>query len=1041
MAWTGTQIGTFSVALVLVSCTIDSLPTRAKHDGSPDLDGSADRPVGTDVQTAKSDVQTDSPTAYDVATGAGETTGYDGAGGYDATMGPDGPLADGGMVANDGPIGPGDALLGYDVATGMGGTFGRDGPADYGVDAAPREVSRGEPQIAVDVAEREAPRSPVDVPLTDATPGPVDRVPWVPIDAGIEDAGWAMVEASPPFFDLAPVVLLDVFAPIDVGTDGAVLVGLDTGVDLDAIHTGYPVTTIVTHPAGVSNDPTGDFTFNNTQYPVTYECRIDDGYWTTCDASYATPMLTDGWHTLWVRAAASAPDGGILVEEPPASFTWTIDTVPPDTVIAGHPPQLSNSSTANFTFISTESPVSYECKIDDGYWTTCGATWTTPSLSDGTHTVSVRARDAAGNVDDSPATYAWETLALELRRGLVAYYPLDDDTRDHSGSGADATNSGASPTTGKVGGAYWFDGSSTYLTATRTIQDDYTICAWIKTSSVGNGDAHYQTMPIYDSEVEFVIANDLGFGVNSQGMIAFGNGQAGMGDYTVTGATAVNVDRWTHVCGVRVKATGELSVYVDGIPDGAGNGSTASLSANPNARIGYGYDHDGQVRYWDGAIDEVAIWDRPLSTQEVLALYNTGSGLALGTRSGSHKIALGWGQACAVKDDGTLWCWGRNEWGQVGDGTTAEPKANPAQVASLSASVVEVATGQVVTCARKSDGTLWCWGWGCQGQLAQGTQPKQDSAVPLQTVLGSDVVQVALGDEHNCARNSDGTLWCWGRNDNGQLGIGSTIPTGNCLGASTPAQVAALGGDVVDVSAGGNHTCARKSDGTLWCWGENDHGELGDGTTNGETCPSGSSCRTSPVQVAALGANVVEVATGYNHTCARKSDGTLWCWGSNANGQLGDGTITGQSCAGGYPCKPSPVQVSALGTDVVEVAAGGSYYLQHLGHTCARRSDGTLWCWGSNVLGQLGDGTTGGQSCSGGYACSPSPTQVAALGSTVVKVTAGVLNTCARKNDGTLWCWGHNGYGQIGDGTSSGQSCYDGEPCKPSPTQTALSFP
>ena len=147
-------------------------------------------------------------------------------------------------------------------------------------------------------------------------------------------------------------------------------------------------------------------------------------------------------------------------------------------------------------------------------------------------------------------------------------------------------------------------------------------------------------------------------------------------------------------------------------------------------------------------------------------------------------------------------------------------------------------------------------------------------------------------------------------------------------------QVTALGTNVAEVAAGGGlHMCARKTDGTLWCWGYNLAGQLGDGTT---------SVGFSPVQVAALGTSVAEVAASGSHTCARKTDGTLWCWGDNSNGQLGDGTKTNSS---------SPMQVVAAGTNLAEVTAGGSY-------TCARKTDGTLWCWGDNNNGQLGDGTT-----------------------------------------------------------------------------------
>jgi hypothetical protein len=203
-----------------------------------------------------------------------------------------------------------------------------------------------------------------------------------------------------------------------------------------------------------------------------------------------------------------------------------------------------------------------------------------------------------------------------------------------------------------------------------------------------------------------------------------------------------------------------------------------------------------------------------------------------------------------------------------------------------------------------------------------------------------------------------------------------------------------------EVTAGYYHTCARKQDGTLWCWGNNYHGQLGDGTT--------ASPKPSPVQVTALGTSAVEVAPGYFYTCARKQDGTLWCWGCNSGGKLGDGTTTGT---------PSPVQVTALGTSAVEVAASFS-------HTCARKQDGTLWCWGDNYYGQLGDGTT--------VWPKTSPVQVAALGASAVEVAAGEAHTCARKGDGTLWCWGNNYYGQLGDGTTTD---------KLSPVQVPLACP
>ena len=308
---------------------------------------------------------------------------------------------------------------------------------------------------------------------------------------------------------------------------------------------------------------------------------------------------------------------------------------------------------------------------------------------------------------------------------------------------------------------------------------------------------------------------------------------------------------------------------------------------------------------------------------------------------GAPTIAAGSGHTCARKADGTLWCWGANTKGQLGDGTTNDSPV-PVQVSALGATVVDIAAGYEHTCARRTDGTLWCWGGNGGGELGNGTT--NDSLVPVQVgALGATVAGVAAAWAHACARKTDGTLWCWGSGGEGTY-------------SKVPMQVSALGATVAGVAAGRWHTCARKADGTLWCWGANTNGQVGDGTTNWSFVP---------VQVSALGTAVVGVAAGSDHTCARVADSTLWCWGANDFGELGDGT-TNMSLV--------PVQVSALGAAVVDVVAAVGY-----SHTCARKTDGTLWCWGGNSGGQLGDGTTNDSPMpvqvplSLGTACPPTP--------------------------------------------------------------------
>ncbi|MBK6849974.1 MAG: hypothetical protein IPG96_21360, partial [Proteobacteria bacterium] len=297
------------------------------------------------------------------------------------------------------------------------------------------------------------------------------------------------------------------------------------------------------------------------------------------------------------------------------------------------------------------------------------------------------------------------------------------------------------------------------------------------------------------------------------------------------------------------------------------------------------------------------------------------------------------------------------------------------------------AVGAYNSCAVKSDGTLWCFGSNVDGQLGRGTiDGGSASALPVLEQKGSEVVplngviQALLGRSHGCARRNDGSLWCWGKNDLGQLGDGTTLTR------TYPVPVTALtgGAAVEQAAAGGSFVCVRRTDGTLWCWGSNATGELGDGTTIS---------RSSPVRVTALGTETVDLAAGSTYACARQADGRLWCWGDNGFGQLGDGTTLPRA---------APAPVTALGTAVAQVSLGG-------GQSCARLGDGSVWCWGKNTYGQVGDGTTIDR-----Y----HPTPVTGLGTTAVELAVGGGHGCARHDDGSVSCWGFALQGQVGDGTT-----------------------
>jgi alpha-tubulin suppressor-like RCC1 family protein len=270
------------------------------------------------------------------------------------------------------------------------------------------------------------------------------------------------------------------------------------------------------------------------------------------------------------------------------------------------------------------------------------------------------------------------------------------------------------------------------------------------------------------------------------------------------------------------------------------------------------------------------------------------------------QVECGYKLTAAIKTDGTLWLWGTNNDGEIGNNTSIS-KSSPVQTIAGGSNWKQVSitsTGQT-TAAIKTDGTLWLWGYGGLGQMGNNTSTLYNSS-PVQTVSGgTDWKQVSSGDQV-AAIKTDGTLWLWGYNNNGQLGNGTTTRT------SSPIQTVAGGTNWKQVSCGQYYVAAIKTDGTLWTWGLNISGALGDNTVTK---------RSSPVQTIAAGTNWKQIAAGRDYMAAIKTDGTLWTWGGAYNvmfpqtqGELGDGTTVYRS---------SPVQTISGGTNWKNVDAGG----------------------------------------------------------------------------------------------------------------------
>ncbi len=281
-------------------------------------------------------------------------------------------------------------------------------------------------------------------------------------------------------------------------------------------------------------------------------------------------------------------------------------------------------------------------------------------------------------------------------------------------------------------------------------------------------------------------------------------------------------------------------------------------------------------------------------------------------------------------------------------------------VAGLSSGVAAVSAGAFHTCAVTTGGGLKCWGWNFYGQLGNGTSGagpcgggQACSSTPVDVSgLASGVAAVAKGGYHTCALTTAGGVKCWGYNFHGELGNGTTTTTG-CVCIPTLVDVSGLTSGVAAVSAAG--TCALTTGGGVKCWGYNGYGALGNGTTTDSS---------TPVDVAGLSSGVAAVSAGGNHICARTTGGGVKCWGRNLEGQMGNGTTTTTGCL----CIPTPLDVSGLTSGVAAVSAGAN-------HNCALTAGGVK-CWGYNLYGQLGNGTTTTTGC----LCIPTPLDVSGLG-------------------------------------------------------------
>jgi len=344
------------------------------------------------------------------------------------------------------------------------------------------------------------------------------------------------------------------------------------------------------------------------------------------------------------------------------------------------------------------------------------------------------------------------------------------------------------------------------------------------------------------------------------------------------------------------------------------------------------------------------------------------------------------GGSCTIQASGGLLCWGPSGSGQIGNGFRMD-RDSPTRVdIPPGRTVLDVSSGSTHTCAVLDDETVWCWGANSAFQLGNGSMLSSNLPVQVNEIgpSGDPVVEIEAGGTHTCALTTSGAIYCWGDNSLGQLGDGSTTSS------NIPVEVAGIASfdsPAAELSVGSKHACIRTTEmGRVWCWGNNGTQQLG---------LNDSATHFSTPQLVSLAdgtrfAGVTSVSAGGSHTCATEAGGNVFCWGNNLHGQIGNETTDRQG---------SPEWAGGDDPPWFDQVEAGFM------HTCAHTRTGEIYCWGSNDSGQVGNDDPSD-------ALKPT-----LIGTDYAEVAAGTSHSCARTTANVLFCWGLNSGGQVGDGT------------------------
>ena len=452
----------------------------------------------------------------------------------------------------------------------------------------------------------------------------------------------------------------------------------------------------------------------------------------------------------------------------------------------------------------------------------------------------------------------------------------------------------------------------------------------------------------------------------------------GIGEYGRYYCQEATVGFYVNTIGSLIKIPASPGNYVD--TNGATSQSPCSIGTFQKLS-GMDKCDDANAGYYVSSIGSSAQIACPGGTYNPLSGSNSPTD-CIGSDPGFNvpiltDVNAGTSHSCAILDDGAIRCWGSNGNGQLGDGSRDDKLAPTVVNTPLGRIAISVSTGLAHSCAIFDDGSLRCWGDNSQGQLGDGTTVERTVPTLVNLGNGRSASSITLGQTHTCSILDDNSVKCWGGNANGQVGDGSTSDR------NIPTKILFDGSDVISLSAGSYHTCAILINSSIECWGDNWHGQLGDGSNDRQLTPK------------SLGNQYQSrsISSGAFHTCSIMINNSLYCWGFNSGGQLGNGNYDNFNL-------PNPVPLSE--NQIPSIIESGFH------HTCSVLDNGKVICWGDNAKGQLGDGTNNDRIIADEVDIP--------IGRSALSISVGQRHSCAILDDATLYCWGYNSNGQLGNG-------------------------